>query len=439
MRIHISNNAMTRMHGLIIIIIVVVVAALGAYYNQPEQRKRKLVVDFWYESSGHFPQSEDQAMLYKAQLERTGLITVNLHSADYPSYRKNRAADIMPVFMAGWYPDYLDPDNFVLMMHSKWGGFLHTYYSNPEMDGLIELARVALDQATRNQLYQQIQKIMVEDAPIVPVWQGTNWAITNPDVERVVLDITEYLRYWLIESSRDTLILGTTDSVATNLDPAEAYDYFGMNVFLNTGAGLVYIEAGSQAGPEDFTPGLATNWSSSPNGLTWTLDLRQGVKFYDGTEFNASHVKYSFDRSMSLYLPDSAQAAIGYKDIIDRVQVTSKYQIMFHLKIPFAPFLALMAYPGSYIVNPKLASLDKTVNYVEGDARASNPNDLGPYVLTSWVRKAGKDYEMRYDANPNYWGIGDGYPKTRAHCCKILFRCYHASQCHEVRRYRHCP
>jgi peptide/nickel transport system substrate-binding protein len=160
-------------------------------------------------------------------------------------------------------------------------------------------------------------------------------------------------------------------------------------------------------------PGLATKWSASSDGLTWTFDLRQGVKFSDGTEFDASAVKYSFDRSLSLYLPDSSQAGIGYKDIIDSVEVKSKYQVVFHLKIPFAPFLSLMAFQGSYIVNPKYAPMDKAVNYVEGDARASNPNDLGPYLLTSWTRKAGKDYEMRYDVNPNYWGIADGYPKTK--------------------------
>jgi peptide/nickel transport system substrate-binding protein len=72
-----------------------------------------------------------------------------------------------------------------------------------------------------------------------------------------------------------------------------------------------------------------------------------------------------------------------------------------------------MAFQGSYIVNPKLAPNDKAVNYVEGDARASNPSDLGPYLLTEWTRKAGKDYEMKYDANPNYWGVADGYPKTQ--------------------------
>ena len=399
------------MQGFLIIAILVIVSALGAYYYSSPQPKRELLVDLWYESSGHYPQSEDQAVLIKTQLERTGIVTVNLHGADWASYRKNRAAETMPVYLTGWPPDYLDPDDYVLIMNSKLDPY-HTNYRNPEMDGLITQARVAWDPATRNQLYEQIQKIMVDEAPIVPVWQGTSWAVTAPDVRGVALDMAGYLRYWLIESPRDTLVIGTTDSVATNIDVAEA-DYFGTHVIMNTGAALVYIKPGSGANPEDFVPGLATRWSASPDGLVWTLDLRQGVKFYDGTEFDATHVKYSFDRSMALYLPLSLQVVIGYKEIIDRVEVTSKYQVVFHLKIPFAPFLSLMASPGSFIVNPKLAPMDRSVSYVEGDARASNPNDLGPYVLTSWIRKAGKDYEMRYDANPNYWGTTDGYPKTR--------------------------
>ena len=287
-------------------------------------------------------------------------------------------------------------------------------YNNSAIDKLIEQARAISDPTQRGQLYSQIQKIMVDDAAIVPVFQGTAWAVTKPDVGGVVLDITQNMYYWLVTppAGKDTLVVGTTDSVETNVDVAEAYDFFGLNVVLNTGAGLVYINPGSGAGPNDFIPGLATKWSASADSLTWTFDLRQGVKFSDGTEFDSSAVKYSFDRSLSLYLDDSSQAGIGYKDIIDSVEATSKYQVVFHLKIPFAPFLSLMAFQGSFIVNPKLAPKDAAVNYVEGDARASNPNDLGPYLLSSWTRKAGKDYEMKYDANPNYWGIADGYPKT---------------------------
>jgi peptide/nickel transport system substrate-binding protein len=219
--------------------------------------------------------------------------------------------------------------------------------------------------------------------------------------------------YWLIESPRDTLIVGTTDSIDTSLDPAEGYTYLDNNVMQNVGAGLVYIKPGSPAGPDDFEPGLATSWSASSDGLTWTFNLRQGVKFSDGKEFDADSVKYSFDRSMGLALPDGAQVGIGYMDIIDKVEVTSKYQVVFHLKFAFSPFLSLMAFQPSFIVNPKYAPMDQAVYYVEGNARASNPNDLGPYLLTSWDRRGGKEYEMRFDVNPNYWGLKDGYPKTK--------------------------
>jgi ABC-type transport system substrate-binding protein len=426
MKLRLNKKAITKMQGIGIIVILVVIAVVGIYATLPapgpgptattSAGKGKFVIDWWYESSGHYPQSADQAAVYKAQMEKTGIITVNLHAADWPSYKKNRDAEMMPVYVYGWYPDYLDPDDYVFpFLHSQGGGWLHMNYKNPEIDSLIEQARAISDPAQRDQLYAQVQKIMVDDAAIVPVFQSSAWAVTKPDVGGVVLDITQNMYYWLITppAGKDTLIVGTTDSVETNVDVAEAYDFFGLNVVLNTGAGLVYINPGSGAGPDDFIPGLATKWSASADSLTWTFDLRQGVKFSDGTEFDSSAVKYSFDRSLSLYLDDSSQAGIGYKDIIDSVEATSKYQVVFHLKIPFAPFLSLMAFQGSFIVNPRLAPMDAAVNYVEGDARASNPNDLGPYTLTSWSRKAGKDYEMKYDANPNYFGIADGYPKTK--------------------------
>ena len=212
---------------------------------------------------------------------------------------------------------------------------------------------------------------------------------------------------------KDTLIMGTTDAVEVSLDPAESYDYFGWEIIQSTGTSLVDIRPGSAAGPNDIVPALATSWEVSSDGLTWTFNLRQGVKFQDGTEFTANDVKYSFDRNVfKLAIPEGPQVGIGYGDIIKSVDAMSPTQVVFHLNIPFSPFLSLMAAQSSYIVNPKLAPEDHAVAYKEGDARASSPMDLGPYVLSSWVRVAGKDNEMRLDANPNYWNVSGGYPKT---------------------------
>jgi peptide/nickel transport system substrate-binding protein len=212
---------------------------------------------------------------------------------------------------------------------------------------------------------------------------------------------------------KDTLIMGTTDSVEVNLDPAEAYDFFGWEIIASTGSGLVDIRPGSAAGPNDIVPALATSWQVSPDGLTWTFKLREGVKFDDGTEFTADMVKSSFDRNVfKLALEDGCQVGIGYADIIDRIDVTGKYEVVFRLKTQFSPFLSLMAATCSFIVNPKYAPVDSAVAYVEGDARASSPMDLGPYVLSRWTRTAGRDVEIRLDANANYWNVTGGYPKT---------------------------
>lgn len=215
---------------------------------------------------------------------------------------------------------------------------------------------------------------------------------------------------------KETLIMGTTDSVETNLDPAEAYDFFGWEIIQATGCGLVAIQPGTPHGAsaEDVIPDLATSWTVSDDGLIWTFNLRQGVHFDDNaTEFNATHVKYSLERGINLDVPTGAFRGLGLADILKNTTVTGKYQVKLYLNYPFAPFLTLMASQFVFIVNPDYAPVDEVVDYTAGDARASSPLDLGPYKLTKWVRTAGRDADMKLEANPLYWNATGGFPKTK--------------------------
>ena len=231
---------------------------------------------------------------------------------------------------------------------------------------------------------------------------------------------------------KETLVMGTTDSVESCLDPARAYDFFGWEIIQSLGCGLVEYKAGATGSVDDIAPSLATSWSVSTDGLVWTFNLRQGILYEDNvTEFNATHVKYSFDRAIGIADEDGALVGIGYDGIIDNVTVTSKYVVKFYLKIPFAAFLSLMACQASYIVDPAYAPMPTNMSdpvsrsnavivYTEGNARSSHPMGLGPYKLAIWTRTAGKDYEMRLEANPNYWNAGAGYPKTK----KMIIKFY---------------
>jgi len=216
------------------------------------------------------------------------------------------------------------------------------------------------------------------------------------------------------------LIMGTTDSVESAIDPARAWDFFGWEIMQNTGCTLVEIEPGSSATEEDFKPALATDWDLSADKKTWTFTLREGIEFEDGTEFNASHVKYSFDRGIGIAHPSGMPLGMEFDTMWDSVEVVSKYVVKFNLPRPFGAFLPLIAGQACSIVNPEYAggwktdwSEDDVVYYEDGtDARTRHTTDLGPYKLTEWERVAGKDHEMRLEANPNYWNKGAGLPKT---------------------------
>jgi peptide/nickel transport system substrate-binding protein len=164
-------------------------AELG--YNE----NNKLSFELWYESSGHYPSSADQALLYKQAMEASGVISVTLKSADYTSYRANRNAGIMDAFIYGWYPDYVDPDDYSFLY---WAGWLHINYQNASQVALYDQARATNDIAHRTQLYAQIDDMAVQQCSVVPLFISSAWAVTRPNIGGIYLDITQDMRYWLI-------------------------------------------------------------------------------------------------------------------------------------------------------------------------------------------------------------------------------------------------
>ena len=249
----------------------------------------------------------------------------------------------------------------------------------------------------------------------------------------VIIVIAGVVGYYLTlptgPATKDTLVMGTTDSVETNLDPAHAYDYFGWEIIRSLGAGLVDYLPGA-TGPSDIIPDLATSWNVSSDGLQWTFTLRQGVKYDDGTIFNATHVKYTFDRNIGMQDPNGAFVGIGFGDIIQDITVVDTYTVRFDLTTPYPFFLTLIAGQECVMVDPKYAPMHgsswnatDSIYYTEGDPRASNPMGLGPYTLANWTRTAGKDQAMKLVANPNYWNASAGIPKTK----NIIIQFYQSS------------
>jgi len=79
---------------------------------------------------------------------------------------------------------------------------------------------------------------------------------------------------------------------ASGLDPINVTD--GESLYVTQQIFDTLLEYADDS--TDLQPGLATEWESAKDGKEWTLKLREGVKFHDGTPFNAEAVKFNFDR-----------------------------------------------------------------------------------------------------------------------------------------------
>ena len=229
----------------------------------------------------------------------------------------------------------------------------------------------------------------------------------------LIVGVGAVVGIWLMglpqpEEEEMVIIFGTTDTVEASIDPAQSYDYFGWEIITSLGQGLVEIEPGSSGTADDIQAALATSWTRSEDGKEWTFTLRDGLQYYDGKPFNASCVKWAFERNIGMALEDGPQLNMGYGDIIDDVVVVDDTHVRFDLHIAFSPFLQLMACAASYITHPDYKD---DIDYVEYNEtlgpRGSHPNGLGPFVLANWTRVGGTDNLMRLEANPYYWGYPD--------------------------------
>ncbi len=159
----------------------------------------KLKVELWYTPAHYGTTEADVAAAIKESWEKTGMIEVEIKSAEWSTYIELTRKKGLPVTLYGWYPDYIDPDNFLYpFLHTDSNRWLGKPYSDPEMDKLLEEAQVAPDKATRTRLYEQVQRKLAEDAPIIPFFQGKLYVVCKKNVKGIVIDPYMLLRYWLI-------------------------------------------------------------------------------------------------------------------------------------------------------------------------------------------------------------------------------------------------
>jgi len=188
------------------------------------------------------------------------------------------------------------------------------------------------------------------------------------------------------------------------LDPADVTDGESITVMNNIFEGLIRYKPGTT----ELEPWLAEKWDVSTDGKVFTFYLRKGVKFHDGTDFNADAVVFSFERQRDPNHPFHKYGEWEYWswcfNEIEKVEKVDDYTVKITLSEEFAPFLTTMAMFTVYIVSPK--------NHEKWGAEASShPVGTGPFKFVEWV----KDDHITLEKFENYWG-----PKPKID--KLIFK-----------------
>ncbi len=143
---------------------------------------------------------------------------------------------------------------------------------------------------------------------------------------------------------------------------------------------------------------LATEWNVSEDGLTVTFMLRDGVKFQDGTDFNAEAAKINFERCIAL-----RSNIVEAFDVIDSIQVIDNLTLEVKLKNPMAAWIPMLTQ------NPKMVSPTAIADHAEGDDMAQawlaeNTAGTGAYRHIRWDHGA----NLYWEAFPEHWRGWEG-------------------------------
>ena len=187
------------------------------------------------------------------------------------------------------------------------------------------------------------------------------------------------------DNANNRVTIGTTLKLRT-IDPADAYENLSGEVLQNLGDTLYTYESGTTK----LIPHLATAMPKvSPDGLTYTIPLRQGVIFHDDTPFNAAAMEFSLQR----FIKNAGSPALLLSDALESVKATGEYELTFQLKKPFAAFPSLLTFSGMCAVSPKAYEIG------EGKFKPDTFVGTGRYKLA----KYGSD-SLKFDVFDKYWG-----------------------------------
>ncbi|BAZ89237.1 family 1 extracellular solute-binding protein [Raphidiopsis curvata NIES-932] len=164
-------------------------------------------IQVWYPSSSPTRSLVAQTLKSLAETKMGGILQLEIKTVEGATFFKEISKGSYPIALLDWYPDFLDPDNYVQPFlaceqgsESKGcerGGSQTqgAFYYSQTMNKLIDQQRQEQNPEARKKIFNQIQNLVLEDVPYIPLWQNKDYVFAQKGVNNVQLDPTQNLIY----------------------------------------------------------------------------------------------------------------------------------------------------------------------------------------------------------------------------------------------------
>ncbi len=144
----------------------------------------KLAFDLWFCSTRYGEAEITMAQALKTAIEETGMVTVTLKdNANWTTFRSETRAGQYAAALRAWFPDFIDPDNYLSpFVSANAGTGQGIFYVNSQMDTLLSSALAEVDYSQRTARYQQIQQLWATDVPSIPLIQRFSYLAAKSSI-----------------------------------------------------------------------------------------------------------------------------------------------------------------------------------------------------------------------------------------------------------------
>ncbi|WP_330220441.1 glutathione ABC transporter substrate-binding protein [Neobacillus mesonae] len=190
----------------------------------------------------------------------------------------------------------------------------------------------------------------------------------------------------IVKKEGNSITIGIKDNLIS-MDPQDTNDTLSGSIQSTMLEGLVGFDKDMK-----MIPVLAESYEASDDAKVFTFKLKQGVKFHDGTPFNAEAVKVNIDRVAN---PDNKLKRYSMFELVEKTEAVNEYTFRVTLKEPFGAMLNNFAHPAARMMSP--AAIEKY-----GKDVATHPVGTGPFKFMEWDQSD----HLTVEKNPDYWQKG---------------------------------